>query len=252
MYLSNNNHRLYYEIHGPEVGQPVVLLHHGLGSVQAWRAQIPVLAEAGYRVIAYDRWGYGRSEPRPHLTLPGFEPDREDLAVVLQSLELERPVLIGHSDGGTIALYFAAHHPERVERLVTVAAHIYLEPKMEPGIEGVRQAYEQDRRFRQGMRRVHGPKADQVFTNWYDGWTRQQNPEWDMRPILPKIACPALIIQGRQDEHATDQHARDIAAAIPGAELWLAPEAAHMLPQEQPDPFNQKILDFLEQGRMTE
>ena len=66
-----------------------------------------------------------------------------------------------------------------------------------------------------------------------------------MRPLLAGISCPALVIQGEQDEHATPQHARDIAAAIPGAELWLLPGAGHMLPQEAAERFNPRLIEFL-------
>jgi pimeloyl-ACP methyl ester carboxylesterase len=66
-----------------------------------------------------------------------------------------------------------------------------------------------------------------------------------MRPLLPQITCPTLVIQGEADEHATPQHARDIAKHIPGATLWLVPDGAHMLPQDVPDLFNNKLLEFL-------
>ena len=68
---------------------------------------------------------------------------------------------------------------------------------------------------------------------------------WDIRPIIKQIRCPALIVQGEADEHATLQHAEDIAAEIPGAELWLIPGAGHMVPQENAELFNSRLLQFL-------
>ncbi|MBU0511841.1 MAG: alpha/beta hydrolase [Chloroflexi bacterium] len=248
-----NNHNLHIETHGPEDGPAVVLLHHGLGSTRAWRGQIPALAEAGYRVIVYDRWGYGHSDTRPNLDVPTFTDDIADLRVLLEMLDTQRAnvptcqpaTLIGHSDGGTIALYFAARFPERVSALVTVAAHIYLEPKMEPGILGIQHTFENDPRFRAGMRRAHGDKFESVFRNWFDGWHTPEALTWDMRPILAQITCPALIVQGEDDEHATPQHAIDIAESIPNAELWLAPGVKHMLPQEIAEEFNRRVIVFL-------
>ena len=240
-----NRHFLHIESHGPEDAPPVVLLHHGLGSTRAWRQQVPVLAEAGYRVIAYDRWGYGQSEPRPALDAPGFEDDLADLEGMLAACGLLLVTLIGHSDGGTIALYYAMQHPKQVAALVTVAAHIYIEPKMERGIQGIRQIFEQDEQFRKAFRRAHGDKFETVFQNWFDGWHTPQALDWDMRALLPQISCPTLVIQGEQDEHASPQHARDLAGGIPGAQLWLVPGAAHMLPQDLPEVFNQKLLEFL-------
>lgn len=246
MFLMVDDHRLYYEVHGPASGPAVALLHHGLGSVRAWRAQIPALAGAGYRVVAYDRWGYGGSDPRPALDLPGFEADQEHLAALLDALHINRAALVGHSDGGTLALHYAARHAEQVRCLVAVAAHIYVEAKMIPGIRGVGQVYEADARFREGLRRIHGEKAESTFDNWFRGWQEPRNLTWDMRPELRTIACPALVVQGEQDEHATPWHARDIAAAIPGAELWLVPGANHELPQNLAEMFNERLLEFLQ------
>ena len=240
-----NGHFLNVETYGPAEGPAVVLLHHGLGSVQAWKGQVPVLAQAGYRVVVYDRWGFGKSAPRPGVLTPDFQADLDDLREVMLTLQIEQAALVGHSDGGTIALLFAAQYPERLTGLVSVAAHIYVEDKMQPGITGVRQAFLQDERFRSGLRRVHGDNFEAVFDYWYSGWARPENLGWDLRPVLKRIACPTLVVQGLEDEHATPQHARDLAAGIPGAGLWLVPGAHHMFPQEQPEMFNQRLLEFL-------
>jgi pimeloyl-ACP methyl ester carboxylesterase len=116
---------------------------------------------------------------------------------------------------------------------------------MEPGILSIKQAFETDDRFRTGMQYAHGDKYVEVFHNWFDGWHRQESLAWDMRPLLRQIRCPALIIQGEEDEHATPQHAKDIAGSIPGAALWLIPGARHMLPQENVLEFNTRIIRFL-------
>jgi pimeloyl-ACP methyl ester carboxylesterase len=240
-----NTHELHIETYGAQGSNPVIFLHHGLGSTRSWRGQFPDFVEAGYRVIAYDRWGYGKSESRPCLAVPSFEDDLADLRTLVETLNLQQITLIGHSDGGSIALKYAAEYPEEVKALVTVAAHIYLESKMEPGIQGIRTAFFHDGRFRKGLQRAHGKKFESTFNNWYDGWHNPAALAWDMRPMLPKIQCPTLVIQGEDDEHATRQHAIDIAENICKAELWLVPGAKHMLPQEITEDFNQRVLDFL-------
>ncbi len=240
-----NGHNLYIEQHGPHDGPLVVLLHHGLGSVKAWKEQISTLVESGYQVLAYDRWGYGMSDARIGLDVPTFSTDLEDLSAILDLQGNPRPALVGHSDGGTIGFYFAARHPERVGSLIAIAAHIYVSSKMEGGILGVKQAFENDERFRIGLQHAHGEKYESTFYNWFDGWYRSGSLNWDMRPILNKIHCPVLVVQGQEDEHTTPEYAKDIARAIPGAELWLLPGAGHMLPQEHADQFNQKMLEFL-------
>jgi pimeloyl-ACP methyl ester carboxylesterase len=238
-----NGHRLYVIERGPSEGPAVVLLHHGLGSTRAWRRQVHALASAGYRVVVYDRWGYGKSDLRPVLSPPCFEDDQSDLLALLDHLNIKRAALIGHSDGGTISLYFAVVHPERVACLVTIAAHIYVLPKMYIGMLGVRQTFEMTPNSAAASN-VHGDHTA-VFDNWFNGWVRPENHAWDMRPVLRQIRCPALVIQGLEDEHATPQHAEDIAAAITGAELWLVPEAGHMLQRDAARELNKKLLEFL-------
>ena len=245
-----NGHQIYVMTRGKADDPPVILLHHGLGSTHAWRRQVQALAAAGYYLVAYDRWGYGKSEARPALSVPCFDDDQHDLLALLDHLKLGRASLVGHSDGGTIALYFAAAHPERVACLVTIAAHIYFEPKMQPGILDVHQNFEDDVDFRRSFQRVHGEKYQQVFDNWFYGWAKPEHMSWDMRSVLQQIHCPALVIQGLEDEHATPRHAEDIAAAIPGAELWLVPGVGHMLPRDAAGAFNDRLVDFLRRQRM--
>lgn len=241
-----NGHNLHIEQHGPVTGAPVFLLHHGLGSVRAWKEQLPRLSAGGFRAIPYDRWGYGKSDPRPGFSMPCFEEDVEDLLAIMDRLNLEHANVVGHSDGGTIGLYFAAAHPERVRRLVIIAAHIYIEPEfMLPIFDDIRSSYENDADFRRKFERQHGQKASDVFENWYSGWKKPENLTWDMRQVIRKIICPTLVVQGIKDDHASQQHAHDIASVIPGAELLLIPEAGHMLPQDSPDAFNPRLVEFL-------
>jgi pimeloyl-ACP methyl ester carboxylesterase len=221
------------------------LLHHGLGSVKAWKSQTQAFVAAGYHVITYDRWGYGDSDPRETLSLPYFEQDLYDLEALRGFFGLDRVALIGHSDGGTLSLYYASQNPNRVACMVITAAHIYVEPKMIPGIQGIRQAFSGDKRMRAGLERLHGDKVNAVFQGWYQGWMKPEIMDWDIRPLLNSISCPTLVVQGIEDEHATPKHAEDIASAIPEAELWLEPGVGHMLPQDIPEEFNRKVISFL-------
>ena len=245
--LSINGHSLFVDQRGPAGGLPVILLHHGLGSTRAWRSQMTALAKAGFRAIAYDRWGYGRSDPRAQLSMPYFQDDQDDLLAILDQLQIEQAALVGHSDGGTMALYFAARYSERVSCLVTLAAHAYVEEKMAAGLPYVLQQYREDAEFRARLRRRHGANTEAVVMGWYQGWHKDSNLNWDMRPELAHIHCPVLVIQGDADEHATPQHAIEIAQAIPGADLVVLPGARHMLQREQAVAVNRQLLEFLAQ-----
>ena len=98
------NHRLYWERYGLEFKRTALLLHHGLGSIDAWSRQIGVLLEAGWQVLVYDRWGYGQSDHRPAFEDHFLEQDAQETVQLLNFFGLEEVSLIGHSDGGTIGL----------------------------------------------------------------------------------------------------------------------------------------------------
>jgi pimeloyl-ACP methyl ester carboxylesterase len=243
-----NGHHLFVQTCGREAGPAVILLHHGLGATPSWKAQIPVLEQAGFRVIAYDRWGYGRSDSRERFSIPNFEEDLADLDVLLEIFEARPASLVGHSDGGTISLYYAAQSPGRVSRLVTIAAHIYVDQKMPIGIEEIRQAFEANQGFQRGLERIHPGKARQVFYNWYNGWSKKELTTWDMRERLAEVVCPGMVVQGWEDEHALPEHAFQLALGLHHAELWLLSGVGHMLPQDAPTVFNPRLVQFLSSG----
>jgi pimeloyl-ACP methyl ester carboxylesterase len=177
--------------------------------------------------------------------MPCFEPDLLDLDALLDKLGVARAALIGHSDGGKIALYYAAANPDRVASLVVVSAHIYVEADMASGIQSVRDDYLSDVRFQAKMRRVHGENAEGLFWGWYNGWNRPEILTWDLRAVVNRIVSPTLVVLGTADEHISPGQARELAASIPGAELYLLAGAGHMLPQDEPLQFNHRILEFL-------
>ncbi len=245
--LEINGHLLNTLSTGPDDGPVVLFLHHGLGATPSWKAQIPSFTAAGYQVISYDRWGHGKSSPRQHWSMPDFEPDLADLDAIFSRFDRQQVTLIGHSDGGNIAMLYALAHPDQVNCLVIIAAHIYIEPKMISSIQAIRDRFESDALFRNQLRRVHGENTEHVFRGWFNGWTNPGIHDWDMRYQLTQIAPPTLVVQGLEDEHASPQHARDLAAAIPEADLWLVPGARHMLPQQIPEIFNPRGMEFLKQ-----
>ncbi len=236
-----NGHEIYIEKFGSNHNPLVILLHHGLGSGKAWQKQIQILLENGFAVWVYDRWGYGNSSDRMELDPPWFEADVADVYELLKESS-DKVILIGHSDGGNIALSFTIKYPKKVLGAIIIAAHIYVEPKMIDGMMALQRAFQNQESFRRGLAKVHGKKM--VFERWWRAWTELE-PNWDMREKLSQIRCPVLVIQGGQDEHATTQHAIDCAQAIPHGQVWILAEAKHMLPQENAEEFNPKMIEFL-------
>jgi pimeloyl-ACP methyl ester carboxylesterase len=241
-----NGHRLYWERHGNLQAPCVMLLHHGLGSIRSWRHQVPALAGAGLQVLVYDRWGYGRSEERPVFDQAFLAQDRDEAFALLDHLDVKDTALLGHSDGGSVALLMAAQQPGRVKAMIAVAAHIYFEPLMTAGLESIVQAGT-DPAFIEGLRREHGQRALPLLNAWIAHWRGADLRSLDLRECLPAIKCPCLIIQGELDEHASPQHAIDIAEGVQLGTLWLIPGVRHMAPQEVPGKFNRRVLDFLAQ-----
>jgi len=238
-----NGHKLYWEQYGSDDAPTLLLLHHGLGSIHSWRRQISAFANAGWRVIVYDRWGYGRSDPRSSFNGFFLQDDAEEAFALLNHLGIDRLSLVGHSDGGSIALLMAAERPDHIESMVVVAAHIYVEPKMRAGLEMISEASKQPP-YSKVLDREHGGRARHLADTWIQHWMETDPQGLDMRKLLPKITCPTLVIQGELDEHATPQHAIDISEGIQKGQLWLIPDVHHMPPHEIPEEFNQRVLRF--------
>lgn len=240
-YATVGNHKIYYQVHGQ--GTPLVLLHHGLGSSRDWVEQIPAFAPH-YRVMANDRYGYGRSDERVGFGLDFFERDMADLVELLGQLGVTGAHVCGHSDGGTIAMLLAAHHPKLVRSLVLIGAHAYFEEALVPGLMNLRSKIE-GRTWQAYLTKHHGQRGPRLARLWLDHWLDPAWRSWDIRPQLRQIRSPSLIIQGEQDQYAPLSHAETIADNIPESELWIVPGAGHNPQVENAELFNERVLAFL-------
>ena len=194
----------------------LIFLHEALGSVALWKGYPALLCEAlQCNGLVYDRMGHGLSSP--------FNRDRDNdyleleallyLRELIIELGLEKPILVGHSDGGTIALIYAANFSEQLSGIITEAAHIYVE---DTGSGGMQQAIHQFEHtvFKDKLAKYHGEKTEALFYAWADTWTSTSFSTWNITDQLPGIGCPALILQGAEDEYATQQHLWDIVEGI--------------------------------------
>lgn len=213
-------------------GPTLVFLHEGLGSIAQWKDFPARLCLAcGLPGLVYERWGFGESEPLTEPRAANYlqYEAHESLPAVLAACGVrERPIFIGHSDGGTIALLFAAIYPKRPLAIITEAAHVYVEEVTLAGIRIVKHLYETTDLPRR-LARFHGANTDAMFRGWCDTWLGPDFRDWNMTAELKKITCPALLIQGENDEYATPSHLATIAAGIAGpVETLLLPECAHV------------------------
>lgn len=196
-----------------------VWLHHGVGTAEAWRPFLPAAA-GGRRALAYDRRGFGASARGRAIGPSLFDDDAADLAGLLLDLGAAPAHLVGHSDGGTIALLCAARRPELVLSVTTVATHV----RGDPGTVGTLRRMGAPGAWEEGMRRylrrVHGPDWEEVTGAWHRLWTASEWADrWSIEAELTAIRCPLLVCHDRRDPLAPPVHAEAIAAALPRARL---------------------------------
>jgi pimeloyl-ACP methyl ester carboxylesterase len=224
----------------------LVLLHEGLGCVDAWRAFPERLVRAtGLPALLYDRRGYGRSSAldRPWGVDYLHRAALEELPAVLAACAVERPLLVGHSDGGTIALLAAAHHAPVA--VVTEAAHAFVEEAARTGIRRTERRWASGE-LKRGLERLHGPKAEAIFRSWADTWLAPWFDGWSITGELPAVTCPALLLQGADDEYATPGHLAEIAARLGGpVRAELLPGCGHAPHHEAPTVVIDLVVDWL-------
>jgi pimeloyl-ACP methyl ester carboxylesterase len=230
---------LAYEWIGRENGKPaLVFLHEGLGSIRQWRDFPAKLAAAtGCRALVYDRYGYGQSDvlAEPRRTV-GFMHDEALVALpeLLKDLQLEEPILVGHSDGASIALIYAgAGHA--VRGVVAMAPHVFIEPICLSSIRKATGTFENtDLADRLG--RYHRD-ARKTFYGWADVWLDPEFESWDIRTdYLPRVRCPVLAIQGHDDEYGTMAQLDEIQRRVSGpCQLLKLKECGHAPFRDRPE-----------------
>jgi pimeloyl-ACP methyl ester carboxylesterase len=232
------------ELAGSADAAPLVLLHEGLGSARLWR-QFPanLHAATGRRVIAFSRHGHGRSERPPEPRTPAFFhlEALDVLPAVLAQLHAERPVLVGHSAGASIALIHAAQHP--VTGLVLMAPHVVVEDVTVESIRETRRRYEEGD-LRERMTRHHDD-VDAAFWGWCEVWLDPEFRAWSLEADAARVSAPALLIQGRDDPYGTLDQLDRIEARVGGPVERLVVAGGHSPHLDAPDEVVSAIAAFI-------
>jgi pimeloyl-ACP methyl ester carboxylesterase len=225
-----------------EAGKPCyVLLHEGLGCVALWR-DFPQRLQAltGARVVAYSRRGYGQSTALPaglrhaRSVRVMHEEAQSILPKLLSALTIEQPILIGHSDGASIALIYAGTFPESVKSLCVMAPHLFVEPICVESIQQARSQFETGK-LAERMAKYHRDPAA-TFYAWADVWLHPAFLDWNIQSFIPRITAPILAIQGEQDAYGT-------VAQIAGfANKLLIPNCGHSPHIDHPDAVLKRVL----------
>jgi len=231
----------------PDKAPTIVMLHEGLGCAALWRDFPERLASAtGWGVFAYSRAGYGASEP-VELPRPLDYMTREarlSLPQVLERIGFERGILLGHSDGASIAAIYAGEHTNgRVRGLVLMAPHLFTEPAGLASIAEAKRAYE-SAGLRAKLAKYHA-HVDNAFYGWNGAWLDPGFKSWNIEAFIDGWRAPALVIQGADDQYGTLAQVRAIEARAPTAVTSLAlPGCRHAPHLERPEATLQAVANF--------
>jgi len=210
----------------------LVFLHEGLGCLELWKDFPEKLCQqTGLNGLVYERVGFGKSSPLGIVPRPTDYLEREGrdiLPQVLDQANIKNPLLVGHSDGGSIALVFAAHHPDKLVGAITEAAHVFVEDVTVAGIIKAGKHYF-DGKLKPRLEKYHGNNTEKAFRGWHDTWLTPEFFHWNMENLLPNITCPLLVIQGIDDEYGTQHQVQSIVEKSAGiATPFMVPDCAHV------------------------
>jgi pimeloyl-ACP methyl ester carboxylesterase len=243
-------HSLEYEwLDAGEPGKPtLVFLHEGLGSIRQWRDfPLQVAKATGYRALVYSRYGYGQSEVlREDKAGVRFmhREALEALPALIAALRIDNPVLVGHSDGASIALIYAGTAGHPVRGLALMAPHVFVEPICVDSIRKASQAFTSTD-LAQRLGKYHRDPA-KTFYLWADAWLDPEFLQWNIEEYLPGISCPVLAIQGADDEYGTMEQLARIRRGVRGhCELLELHACGHAPFRDQPQATLEAIARFV-------
>lgn len=174
-----------------------------------------------------------------------MELEAEVLNELLSELDISDAILIGHSDGGTIALLTASKYPERTKAVIVEAAHIFVEEVTLKGIYTAIDTYKNSN-LPERLAKYHGKKVESIFKAWTETWTSEDYRDWNIEHFLPNIVAPLLFIQGEKDEYGTlDQVEKTINQITGKAEKYIIPNIGHTPHKESVQEFNKKVVEFI-------
>jgi len=232
----------------PEAAPTLVFLHEGLGSISMWRDFPHRLVErTGCGALIYSRAGYGKSDPAPLPRPVRFMHDEaEILPEVLAQAKIRGPILVGHSDGASIALIHAGSRPASgLKGLILEAPHVFTEPHGLASIAKIGEVYKSSD-LRDRLARHHGKNVDVAFSGWNDVWLNPDFRSWNIEEYLPKITVPILILQGEDDEYGTWKQVEAIERQAGGSVKAIAlANCGHSPHREQPERTLQAMAEFV-------
>jgi pimeloyl-ACP methyl ester carboxylesterase len=239
-------HRIEYEFVPAAAAPVIVFLHEGLGSLTTWRDFPHHVAQAtGCSTLTYSRFGHGHSDPLEAPRRVDFmhEEALQALPELLDRLGVKLPILLGHSDGGSIALIYAGGSGRPVSGLIVMAPHVKVEDVSVKSVRETKRIFEVTE-LREKLARHHAdPEA--TFRGWNDIWLDPGFRDWNIEEFLPRIACPILAIQGEDDEYGTMEQVDRIARLAADVDLVKLQDCGHFPHRDQPEAVINAIVRFV-------
>lgn len=233
----------------PTANRPaLIFLHEGLGCVELWRNWPDrIAALTGLGVLVYSRAGYGRSEP-VILPRPASYMHHEAeivLPQVLAEADIDQAILVGHSDGGSIAVIYAGSHSTiDLNGIVLLAPHVFNENICIESILGAGDTYRRSD-LRRRLARYHSD-VDNAFWGWHDAWLSSEFRDWNIEAFLDNINAPVLLIQGENDQYGTLAQIDAIQRRLPAlVQRLVFSDCGHFPHQDQPELTRNYLVNFI-------
>ncbi|MFK5977419.1 MAG: alpha/beta hydrolase [Rhizobiaceae bacterium] len=248
--IRTGDKNLEYACHGPapDAARTIVVLHEGLGCTDLWRTFPEKLSKAtGYGVFVYSRVGYGRSDPA-NLPRPLDYMTREAVEVlpkILDQIGFQNGVLMGHSDGATIAAICAGSiEDHRIRALILMAPHFFTEPDGLAEIAKAKAAYDEGE-LKQRMAKYHND-PDNTFRGWNDAWLHPDFKNWNVAEVIDYLRIPVLAIQGKEDQYGSYAQIKEIDDRIYSPiDIVMLDDCRHSPQNDQPENTLNAIADFV-------
>lgn len=253
-----SGHKVYYEIHG-DSDETVILLHHGFGCVKIWRDIFRRFVDAGYRVIMFDRRGFGRSEGGDDFfdfyVSDRYRPDSvEELRNMKEFLAVGPCHLVGQCEGGVVAVDYAARYPEDVTSVTAASTQCYSEvPMTQLNLERLVVDFRDlEPRLQAKVIDWHGETAEVKYNQFARCGGEYGVGYFDLRPVLPKVQCPALVLYPDRSSIFYVEQCIAFYRGLPKGELAVFPRCGHNTYEQRPEDYTRTVLDFLSRVKKGE
>lgn len=252
-----NGLQVYYEVHGE--GEVIMLLHHGFGCTKIWNGIYPRLVEQGYKVVMYDRRGFGKSEPGEEYW-DFYEGDRyrpesvDELRALKEILGIGECHIVGHCEGGVVGIDYAVRYPEEIKTLTAASTQCYSDiPMTELNAHRLVNKFALlDSQLQAKVFEWHGSRAETFYDHFATRGGAYGCGYFDLRPVLPSVGCPTLVLYPDRSSIFDVEQSIAFYRYLKKGELAVFPKCGHNTYEQRPEQYIRTILDFIRRSMKGE